>query len=159
MGGGQSAAMTESQDEADEVWTTDEDLMAARLRFADDLPGYEQPVAYGVGRIDDGGLVFGHLNAPGGRHLLPAVVLASVCGHSSGTATYVLTADQMAEAVMRLAPAEAATHWDHPNLWSWRTLINGGSSDSTYVVIFVQNLDDPAVDEHDVRFRECVQTA
>ena len=149
--------MTESQSETGQVWTTDEDLMAARLRFAEGLPGYEQPVAYGVGRVDDGELVFGHVNRPDGQHLLPAVVLASVCGHSSGTATYVLTADQMADAVARLAPAEAATHWDHPNLWSWRTLVNGGSSDSTYVVIFVQNLDDPAVDEYDVQFRECLE--
>jgi len=152
----QSATMTRSLGETDEVWTTDEDLTAARLRFAEGLPGYELPVAYGVGRLDDGELVFGHVNRPGGHHLLPAVVLASVCRHPSGTATYVLSPDQMADAVARLAPAEAATHWDHPNLWSWRTLIEGGSSDSKFVVIFVQSLDDPAVDEHDVRFREFV---
>ena len=152
-----SATMTESHGETDEAWSTDEDLRAARLRFVERLPGYEQPVAYGVGRLDDGELVLGHVNRPGGQHLLPAVVLASVCGHSSGTATHVLTADQMAEAVARLAPAEAATHWDHPNLWSWRSLVNGGSSDSTYVVFFVQNLDDPAVNEHDLRFRERIE--
>lgn len=68
-------------------WTTDEDLLAAGLRFAEKIPGYVTPAAYGVARLDGRKLTFGHINRPGGTHLLPAVVLASVCGYVAHTAT------------------------------------------------------------------------
>ena len=60
------------------VWRTDEDLAAAQQHFAAGIPGRDPPIAYGVARLDDGGLVFGHVNEPGGMHRLPAVVLAVV---------------------------------------------------------------------------------
>ena len=110
-------------------------------------------MTYGVARVDDGELVFGHVNQPGGMHRLPAVVLATVCGHASGTATYALTADRLREAVELLTPAEAARHWEHPNLWSWRELLDGSGQDDGFVAFFVAAVDDPPADERDAVFR------
>ena len=122
----------------EEAWRTDEELVAARQRFAEMVPGYVAPATYGVLRIDgDGGYEFGHINGPGGGHMLPAAVLASVCGHASGTQTYELTVEEFAGAVERLSPAEAATHVEHPNLWSWRRLLEGVGAGSRFVVFFV----------------------
>jgi hypothetical protein len=135
------------------AWRTDEDLAAARQHFAALIPGWQWPAAYAVARVDDGGLVFGHVNEPGGSHRLPAVVLASVCGHASGTATYELTADELRKAVELLAPAEAAVHWEHPNLWSWRELIDGAGSTGRFTAFFVADVDDPPADDHDAAFR------
>ena len=81
------------------VWRTAEDLASARQHFAARIPGWTWPASYGVARVDDGELVFGRVNEPGGTHRLPAVVLASVCGHVSGTSTYPLTTDQLRRAV------------------------------------------------------------
>ena len=135
------------------VWRTDEDLASERQHFAARIPGWTWPASYGVARVDDGELVFGHVNEPGSTHRLPAVVLASVCGHVSGTSTYPLTTDQLRRAVELLAPAEAATHWEHPNLWSWRKLLDGTGPAGRFVAFFVADLDDPPADDRDVAFR------
>jgi hypothetical protein len=134
-------------------WRTDEDLAAARQWFASSIPGFEPPVAYGVARVDDGELVFGHVNQPGGEHRLPAIVLASVCGHASGTATYELTTEELRRAAELLAPAEAAVHWQHPNLWSWRQLLDEAGPGTSYLAFFVGDVADPPVDERDTAFR------
>ena len=134
-------------------WPADEDLAAARRWFASRIPGFQPPVAYGVARVDDGGLVFGHVNEPGGEHRLPGIVLASVCGHASGTATYELTPEELRRAVELLAPAEAALHWEHPNLWSWRALLDGAGPADSYLAFFVGDVADPPVDERDAAFR------
>ena len=134
-------------------WVTDEDLLAARQRFAARIPGFVEPAAYGVARVDGGDLTFGHVNDVDGNHRLPAAVLASVCGYVASTATFELSRDQFAEAVQLLSPAEAAEHWDHPNLWSWRDLLESARSDSTFVAMFVRSPTDPPVDYHDTLFR------
>jgi hypothetical protein len=120
----------------EEAWVTTEDLVAARERFAAAIPGYVAPASYAVARRDGDRLTYGHVNEDGTLHQLPSAVLATVCGHVSGRATYELSASQFAEAIELLAPAEAATHVDHPNLWSWRELLEGASPSSTYVVYF-----------------------
>jgi hypothetical protein len=135
------------------AWRSDEDLAAARRSFAERIPGFEFPAAYGVARVDGGGLVFGHANEPGGVHRLPAAVLATVCGHASGTACYELTAAQLRRAVDLLAPAEAAVHWEHPNLWSWRDLLRNAGPDARFVAFFVADPDDPPADDRDAAFR------
>ena len=138
---------------SEERWQTDEDLAVARQRFAEEIPGFVWPAAYAVARIDHGELRFGHLNEVGGVHRLPAVVLASVCGYVAGTGTYHLTSAQLSKAVDLLSPAEAATHWDHPNLWSWRSLLASATPESRFVAIFVRSADDPPADSHDSEFR------
>ncbi len=120
-----------------DAWPTDEDLRAAHQRFAALIPGYAQPTAYTLARRDGGGLTVGHVNGPGGEHKLPAVVLASVCGYVDRTGVFRLNRDQVAEAVELLAPAEAATHWDHPNLWSWRRLRTAADAGSSFLAYFV----------------------
>jgi hypothetical protein len=122
-------------------WTTDDDLRAARLRFEAAIPGYVEPSSYAVARRDpDGTLVFGHVNRDG-LHRLPSAVLATVCGHVAGPGSYELTTAQLEQAVDLLAPAEAATHWDHPNLWSWRGLLADAPPGSSYVAFFDEGID------------------
>jgi hypothetical protein len=43
------------------AWSTDEELASAVKHFAEKIPGYVTPVAYGVARLDDGHLTFGEL--------------------------------------------------------------------------------------------------
>jgi hypothetical protein len=137
-----------------EVWATDDDLRAARERFAAQIPGLRMPAAYGVARKDASGLAFGHVNTFGAVRPLPAVVLASVCGYVATTGVFRLTRERFAEAVERLAPAEAATHMPHPNLWSWRDLLVNAGTGSTFLAFFVADPGDPAVDYDDAQFRQ-----
>jgi hypothetical protein len=139
-----------------ERWETDEDLAAARERFAAGISGFIHPAAYAVARRDGERLTFGHVNEPGGMHRLPAAVLASVCGYVSTTGVHPLSPEQLSEAVERLAPAEAATHWEHPNLWSWRQLLADARPDSTFLAFFLTDLADPPVDADDARFRRAL---
>jgi len=136
-----------------EQWVTDEDLQQARERYAARLPGYQPPLAFTLARKDGDELTFAHVNEPGGIHRLPGEVLAIVCGHTSGTARYDLGHEQVAEAIDLLAPAEAATHWEHPNLWSWRPLLAGASEDSTFVALFLDDVQAPVIDADDAEFR------
>jgi hypothetical protein len=138
---------------SDERWPTAGDVRAAGIRYAEQIPGYEPPVAYGVGRLDADEIIFGHVNDVGGTHLLPAVILAFVCGHSAGTATYRLSAETFAGAIRLLAPAEACMIFDHPNLWSWRTLVEASILDATFVAVFVSDVGAPPVDRYDSAFR------
>jgi len=113
-----------------------------------------EPAAYGVARVDDGELSFGAVNGVGSRHRLPAAVLASVCGYAEATGTFGLTTEQLAEAVRLLAPAEAAVHWDHPNLWSWQRLLAGAGPASSFIAFYVVDPEDEPVDEYDAAFRD-----
>lgn len=136
-----------------ETWATDEAIRDATERLAAAIPGYRFPAAVGVARLDGDTLTFGHVNAPGAVRPLPAVVLATVSGYSDRTGVYRVTRDQLARAVQLASPAEAATHIPHPNLWSWRRLLEDALPDSEFLVFFVADLGDPEVDEHDAAFR------
>lgn len=138
---------------SEERWTTDADLLAARQRFANLIPGFRLPVAYSVARLDDGRLTFGHVNDQTSEHKLPAVVLASLCGYTNRTGTFPLSTDDLSGVVVALAPAEAAAHWEHPNLWSWRKLLEHSGPESTFIAFYLTDFDDPVVDEHDAAFR------
>ncbi len=61
-------------------------------------------------------------------------------------------------AVAALEPAEAATHWEHPDLWSWRRLLEQAGPDSTFIAFYLTDLDDPATDHHDTAFRSLLLT-
>ena len=45
-------------------------------------------------------------------------------------------------------------HWEHPNLWSWRELLDGAAPDSTFVAFFLADPEDEPVDAHDAAFRD-----
>ena len=99
-----------------------DELFAMRRSFEDALAGYESPDLYGVGYLDEDAWRFPVTNADG-QHRLPAAVLARVLGYRSGTRTLAMSRKQLVEAVELLAPAEACTEMAHPNLWSWRELL------------------------------------
>jgi hypothetical protein len=129
-----------------EAWVTDEDLRSAGERFAAGIPGYLLPAAYAVARKDGDTLTFGHVNEPGAVRPLPAVVLASVCGYVASTVVVQLDHARLADVVDRLAPAEAATHLPHPNLWSWRDLLAGAGPDSSFLAYFLADPGDVPFD-------------
>jgi len=131
-----------------ERWVTADEVIEVRERYIAQMPGFRGPVAYSVARIVGDELTFAHVNEVGGTHLLPAAVLAFVCGHRSGNATYELTREQFAEAV-RLAPAGACDAFDHPNLWSWRPLLASTTERSRFVAVFVDDLDVPPLGDRE----------
>jgi hypothetical protein len=106
----------------DERWTTPDEIATARERMEAAIDGYERPAAFALGLAAEVGAadgdVFPHVNS--GANFLPAVVLATVCGHVRGTATYVLDEPRLQQAIDLLARAEACTDYDHPNLAAWR---------------------------------------
>ncbi|AOS64918.1 hypothetical protein [Actinoalloteichus hymeniacidonis] len=134
-----------------EQWSTVDAIATARGLLEQALPGWVRPSAFGLGGVVDGVASFPAVNVDEG--FLSAVVLATVCGHSAGTAVYPVDAATLDEAIMMLSPAEACRDYDHPNLAAWReireTLAHGGSA----VAVFVGDQADPIVDEHDERFR------
>lgn len=139
-------------------WSTPEGLAAIRDHLASRIEGWRPPVAYAVGLSSASSSAeweFGHVNTPGGRHGLPAVVLASVLGHDGSTATLDLTTAQLGAAVESLEPAEACTSLDHPNLAAWRqALAEAGSNPArSLVAVFVADLDDPVSSEADGAMR------
>jgi|SRR5215207_3944108 len=129
-----------------ERWTTTEEIAAARQRFEAALPGWRPPMAYGVGRLDGGRIEFARVNV--GEHSLPAVVLATVCGHRAGSASYRLDAAELGRAIELLAPAEACTAYEHPNLAAWRWLHAGLDEGDVAVAVFAADLDEPCDDSY-----------
>jgi hypothetical protein len=142
-----------------ERWRTDDDLLDARERFARGIPGYVSPAAYSLARRDGEQLTFGHVNDLGGLHRLPAVILASVCGYVDTTGTFPMSQPEVRQAAELLAPAEAAAHHEHPNLWSWRTLLEASTPASRFVAFFLRGPDDPTVDADDELFRTMLHPA
>jgi hypothetical protein len=64
---------------------------------------------------------------------------------------------QFTQVIDLLAPAEAARHMPHPNLWSWRHLHADATADDTYLAFFVAATHDPAVDFDDLQFRRQIE--
>ena len=130
-------------------WVTPDDLRAARERFAASIPGWVQPVVHGLVTTIDG--VTRVQVVSGLDHRLPAVVLGSVIGRVSGTATLSVTTQQLAEAAQLLAPAEAALHCPHPNLWAWRRVLSEGPT--AIYAVFIDDLTDEPSSEFDTLLR------
>ncbi|WP_256206564.1 inositol monophosphatase family protein [Nocardioides luteus] len=107
-------------------WKTMDEILAARTRFETAIAGWTPPQAHGVGLRPSAATSyepdhFKLVNAYG--HRLPAVVIATVVGHTSGTAAYRMTREDLERAIELISPAEAYGEYDHPNLWSWRDRI------------------------------------
>lgn len=143
---------------ADERWSTPELIQAAVDRFTDQLPGWEPPEAYGVALVprdtaDSADWEFPVVNV--GLHRLPALVLGIVTGRRSGPGTFELAPDDLRQAVALLAPAEAATMYQHPNLLAWRAMLDrlDSGTTSTIVVVFIRSLDDRNRSPYDAALR------
>ena len=136
---------------APEDWSTRAGLREISRARSAQIPGWQAPVAYAVGFQRDGQWAFPHVNEPGGTHGLPAVMLAETLGYSSGTCEYRLTSGQLAEAIAKLAPAEAATDVDHPNLAAWRAVQAAGVRE--IVAVFVGDVGDPPAGPADSALR------
>ena len=131
-------------------WSTIDGLAAIRERLGAQIDGWEFPASYALAVDGD----FPHVNAPGGMHKLPAVVLGTVLKHDGSTATLEVSRQQLDEAITALAPAAACTAVDHPNLAAWRSIaerldVNGG----TVRAVFVRSVDDPVGSELDAALR------
>ncbi len=139
-------------------WSTPDGLAAIKDALAATIDGWVPPVAYAVGISSASSspeLEFPHVNAPGGTHGLPAVVLAKLLGHANGPHTYDLTRPQLEAAVETLRPAEACTSLDHPNLAAWRTVLAELESNParTAFAVFIGDLDDPVESEAEATLR------
>jgi hypothetical protein len=136
---------------SEQDWSTSAGLAAIRQARSAGIPGWEAPVAYAVGFRDGGDWVFPQINRPGGVHGLPAVMLAEVLGYVSGTLEYRLTVGQLRQAIRRLAPAEAATDIDHPNLVAWRAIADRVPAEIG--AVFIGALDAPLQGDADRALR------
>ena len=142
-----------------ERWTTLDDLHAARERFAAAIPGWRQPVAQALGvvrRGDDGAelpVEFPVVNTA--QHRLPVVVLGGVLRHVDRTATYEVSLAELDRAIDVLAPAEAVTSVDHPNLAAWRVIREelAVTPGTRAVAVFVADLADPVSGPYDAALR------
>ena len=139
-------------------WSTPEGLAAIKQALAATIDGWVPPVAYAVGISSASSspeLEFPHVNAPGGTHGLPAVVLAKLLGHASGSQTYELSRPQLEAAVETLRPAEACTSLDHPNLAAWRTILHELESNPARAAyaVFIGDLDDAVGSEAEATLR------
>ena len=131
-------------------WSTLEGLGRIRERLAEQIDGWAYPASYALAL--DGEI--GHVNEPGGMHKLPGVVLATVLKHDGSTATLDVTAQQLDEAITTLAPAEACTEVDHPNLADWRVVRDRlASSGGTLTAVFVRDAADPVSSATDAGLR------
>ncbi|MEI7057512.1 inositol monophosphatase family protein [Nocardioides sp. CCNWLW239] len=130
-------------------WKTMDEILAARTRFESAIAGWTPPAAHGVGLVPSTTTPapehFPLVNAYG--HRLPAVVMATVVGHTTGTAAYRLSREELEQAIELISPAEAYTDYDHPNLWSWRDkLLPALTEDPDAEVIAVFIGDEPETD-------------
>jgi hypothetical protein len=138
------------------AWTTPAELDAARETIAASIEGWVTPAAYAVGltsATSSAEYEFPVINV--GDHYLPAVVLAKTIGYSSGTSTHALSVAELTHAINGLAPAEACTTMDHPNLRAWREMLTEVESNPFrgIVAVFIGDLDDPVSSEADGSLR------
>jgi hypothetical protein len=134
-------------DDMGERWETVEEIAAALRRFETGISGWQSPRAYGVGRLGEGGQVeFARIDL--GDHPLPGVVLATVCGHQAGSASYLLDAAALLRAIDLLAPAEGCRAYDHPNLMAWRQLHGQLDVRDTVIAVFAGDQDGMCDDPH-----------
>lgn len=138
-------------------WSTPEEIAAARQTIAASIDGWQEPAAFAVGissATSSAETEFPHVNNVGAG-LLPALVMAKTIGYSSGTLTHELTTHELEHAIAGLAPAEACTAYEHPNLAAWRSILAELRTNParTAVVVFIASLDDPVSSEADGSLR------
>ena len=144
-------------------WSTPEGLAAIADHLGGKLDGYAPPVAFAVGitpASSSAEIEFPHINRPGARHALPAVVLATILRHPGGTRTHELTVAELDAAIEALSPAEACVELDHPNLAAWRALRSEAASNParSLVAVFVGDLADPVDSDADATLRAALHS-
>ncbi len=127
-----------------ERWATPDEIATARARFEAAIPGWRQPAVYGVGRRVGGDIEFARVNTS--VHRLPAVILATVCGHTTGPASYTIGVDGLDRAIALLSPAEADTSQPHPNLWAGRRVRETLGDTDEVVAVFDEDSSEPTDD-------------
>jgi len=143
-------------------WRTPQEVAAARETIAAAIDGWQRPAAFAVGissATSSAETEFPVVNV--GEHELAAVIMATVVGHVSGTATLELNTAQLRHAITGLEPAEACTAYQHPNLVAWRRLLAEAESNParTLCVVFVASLADPVSSEADGSLRSQLPSA
>jgi hypothetical protein len=130
--------------ELGESWETPEEVAAARTQLIARIPGWTLPASYGLARENSGRIEFARANF--GEHALPAVVLATVLRHEGGTAVYRMDAKLLSQAIRLLGPAEVCTAYEHPNLWTWRVVLEQIADGGEAIAVFAY---DPETDGED----------
>jgi hypothetical protein len=130
-----------------ESWSTPAQIAAelagleAGLEAALGAP-WERPLAWGIMHEDGGGrIVVDRAEAGDQRHPLAMTVLAVVAGDRGGTHTARIDAALLEAAIAMLAPAEACTDYDHPNLRTWRYLREEIGESGTALAVFTRAID------------------
>ena len=115
-----------------ERWETVEEINAARERFEAAL-GWKRPAVWGLVTRDGDVL---RANVETGY--LPGVLVATVLGHTGGTAALPLTVADAEAAIALGVPAEACTDIPHPNIAALRGLVADGAD---AIAVFVDEAD------------------
>jgi hypothetical protein len=102
-----------------ERWETVEAINAARTAMEVALD-WERPAAWGL-LTPDGAVVRANVRGA----YLPGVALAGAVGHRAGSRAYRLTAEGIEQVLAAIAPAEACTAVEHPNIAALRLLGDG----------------------------------
>ncbi|MCC3763708.1 hypothetical protein K3N28_11570 [Glycomyces sp. TRM65418] len=139
------ATVTALLAELGDEWATVEEITTARERLIDAIPGWRLPAAYGLGlRQESGEVAFAKTNV--GEHPLPVVVMSTVIGHEGGSASFTVDAATLDQAIRLLAPAEACTAYEHPNLAAWRSVRQALDGGTDAVMVFVGDLNEKSDD-------------
>lgn len=138
---------------------TPEKIDAVMAAMAASMPGWVPPAAYGLTLVPMDALGTTSVRFPVvnvGVHAFPALALAEVTGRRSETGTYELSAEELGRAVDIVAPAEAATMYQHPNLESWRRVLEDLSATpgGQIFAVFIASLDDPVSSPYDEALRK-----
>lgn len=128
------------------MWSTETLVLAALDRFEAAIPGWVRPAAFGVAWEPDGEFTWARHGL--GDTPLPAVVLATACGHTGGSASHRLTMTDLDHAITLLSPAEACESLDHPDLWAWRALRAALPGDAEAIAVFAEDLATDTNDPH-----------
>jgi hypothetical protein len=140
-------------------WVTVAEIGDALARFERNL-GWERPTLHGVG-FAEGTDEISFVRVNDHEHLLAAAVLATVTGWRGATGSVRLGKNKLANAIERLAPAEACPEIEQPNLriwreihrWSWdRDYVRGGQ----LIAVFDADPDAPTDDPYVIALRQVV---
>lgn len=126
-----------------ETWSTPEQIAAKLAEFEAALASHwDRPAAWGVMHENaEGRIIVDRAEAGEQRHMLALVVLATVVGDCCGTYVARFDAAELDLAIAMLAPAEACTEYEHPNLRAWRYLREEIGESGTAVAVFTRALD------------------